>query len=54
MTPRDFAKALQNQKDCLLAKVLEEGIEEIDAQFRRLRNAYREEEGLKIRLEAVH
>jgi hypothetical protein len=36
MTPRDFAKALQNQKDCLLAKVSEEDIEEKDAQFRRL------------------
>ncbi len=54
MTPRDFAKARQNQKDRLLDKVSEEDIEEIGAPFRRLRNAYREEEGLKIRLEAVH
>jgi hypothetical protein len=54
MTPRDFGKALQNQKDHLLAKVLKEDIEEIDAQFRPLRNAYRKEEGLKMRLEAVH
>jgi hypothetical protein len=51
MTPRDFGKALQNQKDHLLAKVLKEDIEEIDAQFRPLRNAYRKEEGLKMRLE---
>jgi hypothetical protein len=54
MTPRDFAKAQQNHKDRLLATVSEEDIEEIDDQFRRLRNAYREEEGLKMRLEAVH
>ena len=37
-----------------MAKVPEEDIEDIDAQFRRLRNAYREDEGLKMRLEAVH
>ncbi|KAI2494554.1 hypothetical protein MHU86_19969 [Fragilaria crotonensis] len=55
MTPRDFAKALQHQKDRLLAKVSEEDVEDIDAQFRRLRLAYREEEGImKLRLEAVH
>ncbi len=34
-----------------MAKVSEEDIEEIDAQFRPLRNAYRKEEGLKMRLE---
>jgi hypothetical protein len=54
MAPRDFSRALQNQKERLLAKVSDEDIEHIDAQFRRLRIAYREEEGLKMRLDAVH
>jgi hypothetical protein len=54
MTPRDFSRALQNQKDRLLAKVSEDDIEAIDAQFRRLRIAYREETGLKVMLDAVH
>ena len=47
MTPCDFSRALQNQKDRLLAKVSEDDIEDIDAQFRRLRIAYQEETGLK-------
>jgi hypothetical protein len=42
MTPSDFSRALQNQKDRLLAKVSEDDIEDIDAQFRRLRIAYQE------------
>ncbi|KAI2497762.1 hypothetical protein MHU86_16757 [Fragilaria crotonensis] len=54
MTPRDFSRAVQNQKDGLLAKVSEDDIEAIDAQFRRLRIAYREETGLKVMLDAVH
>jgi hypothetical protein len=54
MTPRDFSKALQNQRDRLLTKVSDEDIEDIDAQFRRLRNAYREEAGVKVTLDAVH
>jgi hypothetical protein len=37
----------------IVAKVSEGDIEEIDAQFRRLRNAYRKVEDLKMRLEAV-
>ena len=44
MTPRDFSSALQNQRDRLLAKVSDEDIEDIDAQFRRLRNAYYKQE----------
>ena len=44
MTPRDFSKALQNQRDRLLTKVSDEDIEDIDAQFRRLRNAYYKQE----------
>ncbi len=54
MTPRDFSRALQNQKDRLLAKVSEDDIEDIDAQFRRLRIAYQEETGLKATLDALH
>ncbi len=41
MTPGHFSRALQNQRDRFLAKVLEEDIEDINARF--LRNAYREE-----------
>jgi hypothetical protein len=53
MTPPDFSKALQNQKDRLLAKVSEDDIEDIDVQFRRLRIAYQEETGLNATLDAL-
>ncbi len=39
MTPRDFPEHCKNQKDRLLAKVSEDDIEDIEAQFRRLRIA---------------
>ena len=52
--PLAFSAALQKQKDCLLAKVSEEDIENVDAQFRRLRIAYREDEGMRLRLDANH
>jgi hypothetical protein len=45
MTPHDFSRALQNQKDRLLAKDSEDDIkEDIDAQFRRLRIAFHQDE----------
>ncbi len=34
MTPRDFSRELQNQKESLLSKVSEDNIKDIDAQFR--------------------
>ena len=54
MTQRYFSRALQNQKDHVLTKVSEDDIEDIIAQFRRLRIAYQEETGLKATLDAVH
>jgi hypothetical protein len=54
MTPCNFSRALQNQKDHLLAKVSEDDIKYIDAQFRSLRIAYQEGTGLKAALDAVH
>ena len=54
MAPRAFSAVLQKQKDRLLAKVSEEDIENVDAQFRRLRIAYREDDGMKLRLDANH
>ena len=54
MAPRAFSAVLQKQKDRLLAKVSEEDIENVDAQFRRLRIAYREDEGMRLRLDTNH
>ncbi|KAI2490908.1 hypothetical protein MHU86_23673 [Fragilaria crotonensis] len=54
MAPRAFSAILQNQRNRLLEKVSEEDIENIDAQFRRLRIVYREDEGMKLRLDANH
>ena len=54
VTPQDFSKALRNQRDRLLAKVSDEDIEDIDAQFRHLNNAYRKEAGVKVTFDAVH
>ena len=54
MAPRAFSAVLQKQKDRLLAKVSEEDIENVDAQFRRLRIAYCEDEGMRLRLDANH
>jgi hypothetical protein len=45
---------LQKQKDRLLAKVSEEDIENVDAQFGRLRIAYRDDEGMRQRLDQNH
>ena len=33
MTPRAFSAALQKQRNCLLKEVLEQGIDDVDAQF---------------------
>ena len=54
MAPRAFSAVLQKQKDHLLDKVSEEDIENVDAQFRRLRIAYREDEGMGLQLDANH
>jgi hypothetical protein len=55
MTPRAFsAAALQKQRNRLLNKVSEQDIDDVNAQFRRLRIAYREEEGVKMKLDAHH
>ena len=54
MAPRAFSAVLQKQKDRLLATVSEEDIENVDAQFRRLRIAYSEDEGMRLRLDANH
>ena len=40
MTQRAFSAALQNQRNCLLNKVLEQDIDDVDAQPRRLSIAY--------------
>jgi hypothetical protein len=52
MAPRAFPAVLQKQKDCMLAKVSEEDIEDVDAQFQCLRIAYHEDEGMRLRLDA--
>ena len=45
----------RTRSDCLLAKVSEEDIENVDAQFRRrLRIAYREDEGMRLQLDTNH
>ena len=55
MTPRAFPAALQKQRGGLLNKVSEQDIDDVDAQFRRLRIAYRrEEEGAKMKLDDHH
>jgi hypothetical protein len=53
MTPRTFSAALPKQRNRLLNKVSEQDIDDVDAQFRRL-TAYREEEGVKMKLDAHH
>lgn len=52
--PHAFSAVLQKQKDRLLAKVSEEDIENVDAQFQRLRIACCEDEGMRLRLDANH
>ena len=56
MAPHAFSAVLQKQKDCLLAKVPEGDIlENVDAQFRRLRIAYRDDKGMMLlRLDTNH
>ncbi len=54
MTQRACLAVLQNQGDRLLQKVSDEDVENVDAQFRRQRIAYRKLEGLKLRLDANH
>ena len=56
MAPHTFSAVLQKQKDCLLAKVPEGDIlENVDAQFRRLRIAYRDDKGMMLlRLDENH
>jgi hypothetical protein len=55
MTLRVFSAALQKQRmHHPLDKVSEQDIDDVDAQFRCLRIAYREEEGVKMKLDAHH
>jgi hypothetical protein len=51
---RDFTASLQRQKIRLKQKMTDDSISKIDQQFRELRIAYREEQGMKRCLKGAH